>query len=189
MFWRRNGCDILSSLSSLYVMCSYVGIICAVDVRRKQSFDRSVRRLEFYGCSVEGRWRQPRHSACPSLLPVWTNANRGCLTTELLISVSTAWHALRSALHISQNDPPRSIQMDLVLNVFYPVFSDRNGKALLTPASRTLLQFTARIWKWICKTSALLVHLPWFRTALTSHNSVSRRVLLQSDLFSQVRII
>jgi len=71
-----------------------------------------------YGCSVEGRWGQPRHADCPNLLPVWTNANRGCLATELLVSLSKAWHVLRSALHISRNDPSRSIRMDLVLNVF-----------------------------------------------------------------------
>jgi hypothetical protein len=42
VFWRRKGCDILSSL---YLMFSYVGIICAVDICRKQFFDTSVTRL------------------------------------------------------------------------------------------------------------------------------------------------
>jgi hypothetical protein len=62
-------------------------------------------------------WWEDEYSHA-TLLPVWTNANSGCLATELLVSVSKDWHVLRSALHISQNDPPRSIRMDLVLNVF-----------------------------------------------------------------------
>jgi hypothetical protein len=62
-------------------------------------------------------WREDEDSHA-TLLPVWTNANRGCLATELLVSVFKAWHVLRGALHISQNDPPPSIRMDRVLNVF-----------------------------------------------------------------------
>ena len=96
-------------------MFSYVGItsICTVDIRRKQSFDRSVTRLEF----MAAVWGEDEDSHA-TLLPVWTNANHGCLATELLVSVSKDWHVLQSALHISQNDPPRSIRMDLVMNVF-----------------------------------------------------------------------
>jgi hypothetical protein len=43
--------------------------------------------LGIYGCSVEGSWGQSRLSACSSILPVRTNANRCCLATELLISL------------------------------------------------------------------------------------------------------
>jgi hypothetical protein len=62
-------------------------------------------------------WREDEDSHA-TVLPVWANANRGCLATELLVSVSKAWHVLRSGLHISQNDPPLSIRLDLVLNLF-----------------------------------------------------------------------
>jgi hypothetical protein len=65
-----------------------------------------------HGCKVEGRWAQPHHSVCTTLLPVWTNGNLGCLATELLVSLTKAWHVLWGVVHILQNDPPLSIQMD-----------------------------------------------------------------------------
>jgi hypothetical protein len=46
--------------------------------------------LGTYGCSAEGSSGQSRLSACSSTLPVWTNANHGCLATEPLISLQKA---------------------------------------------------------------------------------------------------
>jgi hypothetical protein len=59
-----------------------------------------------------------------------------------------------------------------------------------TPVCLTLLQYIAKIQKWIPKFFAVsLVDLPRFCTALTSRSSASRRVVLLSDLFLLVRII
>jgi hypothetical protein len=66
-------------------MVSYAGIISSVHIRRDPLTDLS--RGWSYGCIVEGSCGQSRHSACSSLLPVWPNANHGCLATELLISI------------------------------------------------------------------------------------------------------
>jgi hypothetical protein len=71
-----------------------------------------------------------------------------------------------------------------------PVFIDSVGEVLVTSDCRTLLQYIAKIRKGIRKSfAALLDDLPCFRTALISRSGVSSRVLLLSDLFSQVRII
>jgi len=59
-----------------------------------------------YGCSLKKKREQSLHSVCGSLMPLWTNADRGCLAKELLVSLSKAWHVLWSVLHILQNDPP-----------------------------------------------------------------------------------
>jgi hypothetical protein len=65
-----------------------------------------------YGCIVQGSWVQPRHSACIALLPVWTNANCGCLATEILDCLLKVLLVLWGVLRILQNDLPRSIQID-----------------------------------------------------------------------------
>jgi len=71
----------------------------------------------------------------------------------------------------------------------YPVYNDSVCDVQFTSASHTLLQYIAKIQNGILKSFAmLLVDLPWFCTALTSRSSVSRRVLLLSDLCLQVCI-
>jgi hypothetical protein len=81
-------------------MFSYAGIIYDVYIRRKQSFDswQISHEAEVHRCSVEGIWGQPRNSACTTLLSVCTNANCGCLQTELLVCLSKAWHVIWSVL-------------------------------------------------------------------------------------------
>jgi len=81
-------------------MYSHAGIVCAVDIRRTRSFDRSVTMLEFMAALC--REGEDSHSVCSTLLPVWTNANRGCLATQLLLCIWKAWHVLRNVLHIFQ---------------------------------------------------------------------------------------
>ena len=61
---------------------------------------------------VEERREQSLHSVCSTLMPLWTDAKRGCLAKELLVSLSKACHVLWSVLHILQNDPPSPTQMD-----------------------------------------------------------------------------
>jgi len=93
--WWHKGCPILSLL---YLMSSCAGIIWDVLVRHKRSFDRAVTRLEFM--AVGWRKDKDRHatSPCTSLLPLCTNINSGCLASELVVSVSKAWHMLGSVL-------------------------------------------------------------------------------------------
>jgi hypothetical protein len=63
-------------------MVSYPGITRTVHVRLKWPADRYVQGLDFttYVCIVEERREQSLYSACSTLMPVWRNANRDCLT-------------------------------------------------------------------------------------------------------------
>ena len=72
----------------------------------------------------------------------------------------------------------------------YSVFSDSDCEVLVTSPSRTLLYYLAKIRKGIWKSFAvLLADIACYRTALTACSSASRRMLLLSDLFMQVRIV
>ena len=146
-------------------------------------------RVWFSGSSVESRWGQPHQSACKTLLPAWTNANRVCLATERLVSLSKAWlccEMFYTAYNVILLHLPR--WMDLVLNLL--TVPCVQWQCRCSPFYASLpysVAVIAKIRKGIWKSfAALLVELPRFRTALTSRSSASR---LLSDLFLQVRII
>jgi hypothetical protein len=145
-----------------------------------------------YFCILEERREQSLHSVCSTIMPLWTNKNRGCLTKELLVSLSKAWHVLWSVLRILQNDPPSSTQMDgpCVNSVECTLYS-------MTALVRCFLRQSGILCCSILpkyeKESEILRHpTRWpstFSPGLTSRSSASRRVLFLFDIVLQVCII
>lgn len=89
-----------------------------------------------FGCSVEGRWVQPRHSACSTLLTVWTDANRGFLATEIL-SFFQRLGMYYAIFYVPQNDPLSSDQVDkpCVNSVKCTLFSMATSEVLCISSS------------------------------------------------------
>jgi hypothetical protein len=79
----------------LYPMSSYAGIIRKVHISCKRSFDRTNTTLEFMAAGwSEDEDRHATLLALLSCLYVQIRINRGCLATELLVSLSKAWRVL-----------------------------------------------------------------------------------------------
>jgi hypothetical protein len=73
---------------------SYLGITQTVHVPLKFVRIQTRPWAGVYDCSVEEKREQALLSVCSTVMPLLANANRGCLTKELLVSLSKAWHVL-----------------------------------------------------------------------------------------------
>ena len=70
-------------------MVSYPGITCKVHVCLKWPVQRYIQGLEI----ITEVWSK-RENVCKRVMPLWTSANHGCLTKEILVALWKAWGVL-----------------------------------------------------------------------------------------------